>query len=161
MTAGEKPPPIGAAGRNVAANVERLRHERGLSLCQLSGRLAELGRPILPSVLHRVVHAERRTGADDLAGLAAALGVAPADLLMPPGEISVPPVQDHPAIRAARTVTARIEGVVTISPGAGPDHAARSLKRALRRFRLEVDELLENTPRQGGGELADGANAQH
>ena len=141
--------PIGEAGRSVVSNIERLRAVRGLSLRQLSERLGKLGRPILPAVLHRLSQGNRRVDADDLVALAAALGVAPADLLLPPGTVSDDPPPDHPALREARNLVTRIEAALAASGEAGQRaYAARSLKRSLTRVRLEVAELLEELPGQ-------------
>jgi transcriptional regulator with XRE-family HTH domain len=72
---------IGATGRRVAENVRRLRLARELSLRDLSAKLAELGRPILPSGLLKIEHGQRRVDVDDLAALAEVLGVLPGRLL--------------------------------------------------------------------------------
>ena len=135
-------PPIGEAGRNVIANIERLRAARHLSLRQLSERLGELGRPILTSQVHRLVHGLRRVDADDLVALGQVLDVTPAALLAPGAAREVP---GHASLSAAQDLAARIEGLLT-----APDdpvarkQLARSVKRALSRVRLEVDELLDN-----------------
>jgi len=52
-------------------------------LAQLSARLAELGRPILPNGISRIEQGERRVDVDDLVALALALDVSPNALLMP------------------------------------------------------------------------------
>jgi len=75
--------PLGASGRAVAANVERLRTQQNLTFAALSERLEALGRPIPPLGLRKIVAETRRVDADDLVGLAAALGVTPISLLMP------------------------------------------------------------------------------
>jgi transcriptional regulator with XRE-family HTH domain len=136
--------PIGEAGQNVIANVERLRQARNLSFRGLSERLGALGRPILPAVLHRLSQGRRRVDADDLVAFAAALGVTPADLLLPPDAASDPADKDHPALREARELVTRIEGTLSASCDTGQrEHVARSLKRSLKRVRFEVAELLE------------------
>jgi len=63
--------------------VERLRKVRGLSLRDLSARMADAGRPILPIGLSRMANGRRRVDADDLAALAKVLEVDPAALLVP------------------------------------------------------------------------------
>lgn len=68
----------------VAVNVATLRESRRLSVRGLSARLAELGRPILPSGVTKVEQGRRRVDADDLVALALALDVTPARLLLPP-----------------------------------------------------------------------------
>ena len=83
---------LGPAGRAVAANVKRLRAERGLSLKALSDALERQGRHLGEDALGKIekgarvngVAAARRVDADDLAALAVVLGVAPSDLLRPP-----------------------------------------------------------------------------
>src|SRR5215469_15370529 len=78
----DKSPPIGPIGQNVVRNVEDLRRSRGLSLRELSDRLAAIGRPILSTVLHRLGQGKRRVDADDLVALALVLGVNPSALLL-------------------------------------------------------------------------------
>ncbi|MED5815732.1 XRE family transcriptional regulator [Mycolicibacterium sp. 050232] len=75
--------PLGPSGKAVAANVERLRNEQNLTFAALSDRLERLQRPIPPLGLRKIVAETRRVDADDLVGLAVALGVSPASLLMP------------------------------------------------------------------------------
>ena len=94
-------PPAGEAGRNVIANVERLRQARHLSLRQLSARLAELGRPTLTSVVHWMLQGGRRVDVDDLVALADSLEVSPADLLAPPSGAEILS-GSHPALRETR-----------------------------------------------------------
>lgn len=81
MTDDGKSPAIGAIGENVRRNVEELRQARKLGTPALSARLRDLGRPILPSVLHRLGQGTRRTDCDDLVALSVALGVNPSALL--------------------------------------------------------------------------------
>lgn len=78
-----KHPPIGPVGERVIDNVEKLRQARGISFRDLAARLAKLGRPIGPAVLHRLSQGKRRVDADDLVALAVALGVNPSTLLLP------------------------------------------------------------------------------
>lgn len=77
--------PLGPTGRAVAANVERLRVAQNLTFAALSDRLERLERPIPPLGLRKIVGETRRVDADDLVGLAVALGVSPSTLLMPSG----------------------------------------------------------------------------
>lgn len=72
-----------ASSQRVAHNVAELRSLRGLSLRDLSVRLRQLGRPILPSGLFKVESGERRVDTDDLVALAVALDVTPTRLLLP------------------------------------------------------------------------------
>ena len=52
-----------------------------MSLQELSDRLTQVGRPILPSGLSKIESGDRRVDVDDLVGIAAALGVMPDRLL--------------------------------------------------------------------------------
>lgn len=67
----------------VAENVAALRRARGLSQQELSARLTELGRPMLPSALSKIEGRDRGVDVDDLIALAVALGVNPSRLLLP------------------------------------------------------------------------------
>ncbi len=73
----------GPASDNVALNVSMLRKKRGLSQQELSERLGELGRPMLPSALSKIESGDRGVDVDDLAAIAVALGVNPSRLLLP------------------------------------------------------------------------------
>ena len=53
-------------------------------MSQLSDRMAEVGRPILPSGLSKIEQGDRSVDVDDLVALAVALGVTPNALLLPP-----------------------------------------------------------------------------
>jgi hypothetical protein len=136
--AGSKYPAIGEAGRNVIANIEQLRRARGLSFRDLSECLAAAGRPIVPTVLHRLSQGNRRVDADDLVAFAAVLGVSPEDLLQPGATVRA---DAHPALREGRSLVARIADVLA-APGDAV--AAGRLKRAMKRARIEVAELLED-----------------
>jgi hypothetical protein len=135
-------PPIDEIGRNVIANVERLRAAHGLSLWQLSVRLGELGYPMLTTTVHAIVSGRRRTDVGDLVALASALSVSPAELLLPTGMAPDPRIEGHPAVRETRELAARIREVLADS---GDPVSAGRLKRALARVRIEVAELLEET----------------
>lgn len=74
----------GEVGRRVAAQVRVFREARDLSLATLSGRLADYGRPILPSGLNKIEQGHRRVDVDDLVALAASLEITPSQLLDPP-----------------------------------------------------------------------------
>jgi transcriptional regulator with XRE-family HTH domain len=71
----------GDASRAVAANLRRLRRERGLSYAELSRRLASLGWPIQDTGLLKAEAGQRRIDVDDLVALASVLGAETADLL--------------------------------------------------------------------------------
>nr|WTB30646.1 helix-turn-helix domain-containing protein [Streptomyces sp. NBC_00830] len=79
-----RPVEVGPTGLQTAANIERLRTALGLSQRALAERLTELGRPMLTAAISRIERSERRIDVDDLAVFAAALGVSPATLLLPP-----------------------------------------------------------------------------
>jgi transcriptional regulator with XRE-family HTH domain len=136
---------IGPVGRAVIANIEQLRAERGLSLAGLSERLAELGRPIGDTVLHRQSQGRRRIDADDLAAFARVFGVTPARLLAPPETAEA---EDHPAVRAACDLAGRLAAVVMAGTPEASARARVQADRALRRAQLETEELLD--PEAGG-----------
>lgn len=73
----------GPVSRYVAANVARLRKERGLSTTRLSAALEELGQPIPATGITRIEKGQRRVDADDLTALALVFNVGPHTLLLP------------------------------------------------------------------------------
>lgn len=75
--------PLGPTGRTVASNIERLRTDQNLTFAALADRLTEMGRPIPPLGLRKIVAQTRRVDADDLVALAVALGTTPIGLLNP------------------------------------------------------------------------------
>lgn len=75
---------MGPTGVNVTHAVRRYRKQRGLSYAELSRQLGEAGREIPPLGLRRIESGDRRVDVDDLVALAAALGVSPISLMMPP-----------------------------------------------------------------------------
>ncbi|MFJ4879355.1 helix-turn-helix domain-containing protein [Streptomyces sp. NPDC088745] len=88
---------LSASGRTVAANVARLRADRGWSLRKLSEALAEAGRGLSQDAINKIENGAklddpkyagkppqiRRVDVDDLMALSVALGVSPATLLLP------------------------------------------------------------------------------
>jgi len=89
---------------------------------------------------------------DELAALAAVLGVTPDALLAPPDEAAGDPLPEHAAAAAARQLAARIGDLLE----AGGDPAAREfasggVDRALRRVQIEVEELLDQARRSRAG----------
>jgi transcriptional regulator with XRE-family HTH domain len=72
---------LGEVGHTVAAQVHQIRERRRLSLQALSQRLAQLGRPILPSGLSKLEAGTRRVDVDELVMLADALWTTPNVLL--------------------------------------------------------------------------------
>jgi transcriptional regulator with XRE-family HTH domain len=73
-----------ATAETVSANVKRLRKGQNLGLRSLSNKLGEVGRPLGHSAVDQIEKGTRRVDVDDLMALAAALGVSPITLLMPP-----------------------------------------------------------------------------
>lgn len=72
----------GPTGSRVAANVREVRRDRGLSLDELSQRLAEAGHPIGVTTLSKLELDQRRVDVDDLVALAVTLDVSPNRLLL-------------------------------------------------------------------------------
>ncbi|WP_051698508.1 helix-turn-helix domain-containing protein [Streptomyces albus] len=70
-------------GRQVAANVSRMRKARVLSQRQLASRLAAVGRPVSSAGITLIERGKRRVDTDDLVALAFVLGVSPSALLLP------------------------------------------------------------------------------
>lgn len=136
---------IGPVGRTVIANIEQLRKKRGMSFRDLAAKMAEMGRPVGDTVLHRQSQGKRRIDADDLVAFAGVFGVTVADLLGPqPAALA-----GHPAIVAVRALADRI--VELIAAADDPQAAARACSRAdraLRRVQIEAEELLA----AGGGQ---------
>jgi transcriptional regulator with XRE-family HTH domain len=73
----------GEIGRNVQAQVHHWREQKRLSIRQLSDRLGQVGRPILPTGISKIESGARRVDVDDLVALAIALEVNPLRLLKP------------------------------------------------------------------------------
>ena len=80
---GRSPNTLGPVGGYVIANLQAIREARKLTYQELAARLREVGRPIPALGLSRIEKGTRRVDADDLVGLALALGVNPAALLLP------------------------------------------------------------------------------
>ncbi|MDG4832408.1 hypothetical protein O7627_24315 [Solwaraspora sp. WMMD1047] len=76
--------PIGPLGTNVANNLRRIREQRHMTYTELVKQLAAIGHPIPILGVRRIERRERRVDADDLACLAAVLGVDPWALTQPP-----------------------------------------------------------------------------
>ncbi|WP_180685330.1 helix-turn-helix domain-containing protein [Streptomyces gossypiisoli] len=89
-------------GRNVAANVRRIREALGWSTYQVSGKLRDVGRPISPSAVAKVERAERRVDVGDLVALAAVFNVNPSALLLPRDDgdtvVQVVPAENHDVV---------------------------------------------------------------
>ncbi|MCG3040263.1 helix-turn-helix transcriptional regulator [Streptomyces sp. S1A] len=67
----------------MAANIARLRKQRGWDQKELAARVTEAGRAMSASVISKTEKRERRVDVDDLVAFAAALNVTPAALLLP------------------------------------------------------------------------------
>lgn len=149
MSTQSRMPDVGPVGRNVIANVERLRAERGMSWRKLSAELEKAGRAIPPLGLSRFVKGRRRVDPDELLAFAEVLGVAPGILLMPPETAAEAMAEVPAALRDARNLATCIEQTLTASGDPGAQAAlSRSLDRALRRVQIEVEELIEEPTRR-------------
>jgi transcriptional regulator with XRE-family HTH domain len=74
---------IGATGEAVRVNVASVRKQRGLTLRDVSDRLAQIGHPMAHNTVSEIERGARRVDVDDLTALAVALGVSPISLLLP------------------------------------------------------------------------------
>jgi transcriptional regulator with XRE-family HTH domain len=72
----------GPIGEVTAGMVREVRERRQLTQRDLSVRLGELGRPMLPSVVAKIEAGDRRVDVDDLVALSIALNVQPGRLLL-------------------------------------------------------------------------------
>lgn len=147
-----KMPSAGPYGRNLIANVERLRRPRGLSYRKLAAAMEEAGRPLPAIGISRMMAGERRVDVDELVALAAVLRVTPDHLLLPPEAAADAQAEAPAALRAVGNLGTRIEQLLAAS-GDRTDCEALSgyVDRALRRVQIEVEELLAEG-RQGGGD---------
>lgn len=117
---------LGPVGRRVAANLSLLRG--GRSLRGLSATLRDIGRPILPSGIVKAEHGDRRVDADDLIGLALALGVTPNRLLLSADHNSEP-IDLAPEVETTASGAWRwASGEHVIRPGA---HGAPPVREVL------------------------------
>jgi transcriptional regulator with XRE-family HTH domain len=86
---------VGPVGKQVAENVKEFRKQAGgMTVRDLSAKVTELGRKILPSGITKIEKGERRVDADDLAALATALNVSPPRLLMD-GRLAVKKLEEY------------------------------------------------------------------
>ncbi|UQA95883.1 helix-turn-helix domain-containing protein [Streptomyces halobius] len=81
----KRPVEIGYTGIQTAHNIESLRLACGVSQRQLAALVAELGRPLSHTAISRIERIRRRCDVDDLATIAAAVGISPMALLQPSG----------------------------------------------------------------------------
>jgi transcriptional regulator with XRE-family HTH domain len=92
---------LGRTTAHVAAIVRDLRKQKRISTTAMAALLVAQGRQISQSGVVRLETGQRRIDVDDLAALAAALGVAPARLLPPVG----PHTHHGPRIGATQAET--------------------------------------------------------
>ena len=125
----------GQIGMNVAAQVRRVREQRGWSLRELSEQMGAVGRPVQASGLAKVEAGDRRVDVDDLAALATALDVEVHRLLWPDGGPIEPSIADVRKNREAlRPLLA-----------AGRRARARGVPTAVQIAALELDDMLGRT----------------
>lgn len=72
----------GPTGLRLAKNLRAVRGQ--VSVRELSARMRDLGRPLLPSAISKIENAQRRVDVDELIALAIALDCAPNRLLIGP-----------------------------------------------------------------------------
>ncbi len=80
---------LGPIGICVAENVRRMRSVQRVTTEQLAAHVSDLGRPMYANTITKIEKLLRRVDVDDLAALATALGVTPAQLLDPPTDCSI------------------------------------------------------------------------
>jgi transcriptional regulator with XRE-family HTH domain len=93
----KRPSETGPAGRRAAANIERLREDRGLSQEELAEAAERLGRPMSRQMVGKTEQLDRRIDADDLMAFAVVLDTTPNRLLLP-GSASDDQVELLPAL---------------------------------------------------------------
>ena len=85
----------GPAARLIAANLRRVRQERGLGYAELARRLRAIGHPVADTALLKTEKGDRKATVDDLVALAVALGTTPNRLLLP--GLDDDPLEGEPA----------------------------------------------------------------
>lgn len=140
----------GSPGEYVAQNVRRLRARRGMTVRDLSARLGEIGRPVLPSGITKIEQGQRRVDVDDLVALALALGVNPNALLLPNGD-HLPPFGTVREVGLTSTVRANWFRAWGWAAGDQPLEGAE-----VRRARLsdQAEWFEETKPHKGSEEIA-------
>ncbi|MSO78183.1 MAG: XRE family transcriptional regulator [Acidimicrobiia bacterium] len=93
---------VGTTGERVAENVKKLRGR--IPVRELSRRLGDLGRPMLPSAITKIEQGTRRVDADDLIALAIVLDVTPNRLLLMDREQAVEAGGDVDLVPAKRVL---------------------------------------------------------
>lgn len=132
----------GPIGEQVAKNVHQLRKLRGMTVIELSALLVKNGWSITPSAVTKIELRKRQVSVDDLAALAAALGVEPVDLLL---HLDMAAVAYSTTLKAVNVVRDEVLEIFR-DPTAQPVRARLALKQALD----EVERLNLVGRRQGG-----------
>jgi transcriptional regulator with XRE-family HTH domain len=138
----------GPAARLVAANLRRVRQERGLSYAELARKLAAIGHPLADTALLKTEKGDRRASVDDLVALAVVLGTTPNRLLLPPADDPGPGDPEAPwGTELPRRLWAWASGEVPLGrapASAGYDLADRAAEAA---FAREGRPHLRDVPR--------------
>lgn len=150
----------GPNSAQVAKNVERIRKARQLHQKDLSARLREVGRPMLPTVISKIERGERRVDVDDLVALALALNVSPLTLLLPPTSSDEPAELTDSYSVSSRTAWSWAEGqrpamdwepgegVSLAAPGADPAIATEAYEREQEYGRRRTEYLQLALPEE-------------
>lgn len=148
--------------RLVAANLKRIRQERGLGFAELARRLAAVGHPVADTALMKTEKGERRASADDIAALAVILGTTP-NRLMLPGMDTEPPDDDDPAPwgkEPPSAVWAWATGEVPLGRAPASSAAERRARGAEMTFSRENRQHLWNAPQPAPPPSPEAAAAQ-
>lgn len=137
----------GPSSVRVAANLRRIRQDRGLSYAELARRLAALGHPILDTGVIKIEKGERRIDVDDLVALAVALGTTPNRLLLPGTDIPGGTV-DHALVPEIRDTRRRLWAWASGEVPLG--HNAASVQTEYDIRNEEVVFTRENRPHHWG-----------
>ncbi|MYT16562.1 Helix-turn-helix domain-containing protein [Streptomyces sp. SceaMP-e96] len=81
----KRPVEISPTGIQTAHKIKSLRLAHGISQRQLAVLVAELGHSLPHTSISRIERIRQRCDVDDLAAIAAALGISPLVLLLPSG----------------------------------------------------------------------------
>lgn len=123
----------GPTGKRVAGNLALFRRILGLSQRDLSERMSDLGRPLLPQVLSKIEQVDRRVDADDLVALALALQVTPNQLLLEGAARPDEPVALTPTVTKTATDAWRwANGLMPPAIGPGSPVGTMSIEDAVR-----------------------------
>ncbi|MEV6614255.1 helix-turn-helix domain-containing protein [Streptomyces sp. NPDC051051] len=128
---------IGESGAHFAGAVVEHRQRRGWDQAHLAGRITDAGRAMSTSVLGKIESGARRVDVDDLAAIAAALDVAPQQLL--PGA-DTPASDPSGAATRPGPVQARVlEDIAALGDLETLDTTAPTLAAIAVRLAAEVD----------------------